>query len=118
VSLARKEADLQLNRYVMLVLRAGMYISFALLLIGVAIYLVFGGEVGSVLGPAEAIQSALNMEAQGWMSLGIICLIATPLAGVFAALVVFARAKEFRFAAVSLMVVGVVALAILVKLIA
>jgi uncharacterized membrane protein len=52
------------------------------------------------------------------MSLGVICLIATPLAGVLAALVVFARAKEFRFAAVSLMVVGVVALAILVKLIA
>jgi uncharacterized membrane protein len=102
----------------MLVLRAGMYISLALLSVGVILYLVDGGEVGSVLGPVEAIASALNLEAEGWMSLGIISLIMTPLAGVVAALAVFVRAKELRMVGVSLLVICVVALAILVKLIA
>jgi uncharacterized membrane protein len=95
-----------------------MYVSFSLLLIGVIIYLAFGGDVSGVLGLAEAIKSAINMEAQGWMSLGIICLIATPIAGVVAALLVCVKAKELRMAGISLLVIGVVALAILVKLIA
>jgi uncharacterized membrane protein len=116
--MARNNADRLLNRYVKMVLRAGMYTSFALLLVGVAIYLAYDGEVGSVLGIGDAIQSAINMEAQGWMSLGVICLIATPIAAVVAAMVVFLRAKELRMAGVSLLVLGVVVLAILVKLVA
>lgn len=118
MTMTRKEDDKLLGRSVTLVLRAGMYISFALLLVGVAIYLVVGGEVGSVLGPTDAIRSAVELEAQGWMSLGIICIIATPLAGVVAALFVFIRTKELRLAGVCLLVIGVVALATLVKLMA
>jgi uncharacterized membrane protein len=118
LSIPRKEANRLLNRNVMLVLRAGMYISIALLSVGVILYLANDGEVGSVLGPVEAIESALNMEAEGWMSLGIISLIMTPLAGVVIALAVFVRAKELRMVGVSLLVICVVALAILVKLIA
>jgi hypothetical protein len=65
--MARKDADRLLNRYVKMVLRAGMYISFALLLVGVAIYLAYDGEVGSVLG-IGMLSNLHNMEAQGWMS--------------------------------------------------
>jgi len=118
MSLTRRETDRLLMSYVKWALRAGMYVSFALLTVGVVIFLAFDGEAGSVLGPVDALESALNMEAQGWMSLGVICLILTPLAGVVAALTVFARSRELRMAGVSLLVIGVVALAILVKLIA
>ncbi len=116
--MTREASDKMLASYVKLVLRTGMYLSLALLLIGSAMYLALGGEVGSVLGPVEAIRSAMDMEAIGWLSLGIIFLILTPLAGVIAALLVFLKAKELRMAGVSLLVLGVVAMAILVKLVA
>jgi uncharacterized membrane protein len=115
--MTRQETDKLLLRYVKQALRFGMYVSFALLLIGVVIYLTLDGDAGKVLGPIDAIESALSLEAQGWLSLGIISLILTPLLGITAALVVFVRAKEQRMAGVALLVIGVVALAIMVKLI-
>ena len=117
MTMTRQETNKLLLRYVKRALRVGMYVSFALLMIGVVIYLALEGDVGKVLGPIEAIKSALSLEAQGWLSLGIISLILTPLLGIVAALVVFVRAKEQRMAGVALLVIGVVALAIMVKMI-
>ena len=117
MTMTRQETDKLLLRYVKWALRVGMYISFVLLSIGVVLYLVLEGDVGEVLGPIDAIESALSLEAQGWLSLGIISLILTPLLGIAAALVVFVHAKEQRMAGVALLVIGVVALAIMVKLI-
>ncbi len=117
MTMTRQETDKLLLRYVKQALRVGMYVSFVLLIIGVVLYLTLDGDVGKVLGPIDAIESALSLEAQGWLSLGIISLILTPLLGIAAALVVFVRAKEQRMAGVALLVIGVVALAIMVKLI-
>jgi len=117
LTMTRQETDKLLLRYVKQALLVGMYVSFGLLIIGVVIYLALEGDVGKVLGPIDAIESALNLEAQGWLSLGIISLILTPLLGIVAALVVFVRAKEQRMAGVALLVIGVVCLATMVKLI-
>lgn len=115
MTIARAEADWMLSRYVMLALRIGMYVSFVLLVLGVLGYLAFDGQVGFALMPWEALQSALRGEAIGLMSLGIVCLIATPLAGVATALLVFLRAREWNLVAVALAVLAVVILAIFVK---
>lgn len=102
----------------MLVLRTGMFVSFGLMALGIVMYLAYEGQVGIVLMPWEAVRSALMGEAQGFLSLGVLCLIVTPLTGVVAALLVFMRAREWEFAGVALAVMGVVGLAILVKLLA
>ena len=107
-----------LSRSIWLCLRLGMYLSFALLAIGIMLYLWQDGEAGSVLGPLEALEAMLRGEAMGFISAGILVLIATPLAGVLAALAVFAYAREWNFVGVSLAVLAVVALAILMKVFA
>jgi uncharacterized membrane protein len=95
-----------------------MAVSLALLVMGIGIYLVRGGEVGAALDPWQALLSLSRGEAAGFLSLGILALIATPLAGVVVALSVFIRSKEWRFVGVALAVLGVVALAIMVKVLA
>jgi uncharacterized membrane protein len=107
-----------LSRYVMLALRVGMYASLVLLALGTVIFLATGGQNVSALMPFEAVSSALRGEAIGFLSLGIFCLIATPLAGAMAALLAFLQAGERRMILVCLAVLGVVALAIIARTIA
>ena len=95
-----------------------MYLSFALLAVGTMLYLLQDGEAGSVLGPSEALEAMLMGEAMGFFSAGILVVIATPLAGVIAALAVFVHAREWNFVGVTLAVLAVVALAILTKVFA
>ncbi|MCU0861475.1 MAG: DUF1634 domain-containing protein [Methanomassiliicoccales archaeon] len=116
--ITRAQADQMLGNGLRLTLRAGMCVSMALLVLGIAMYLAFDGETGAALGPLQAIEAALAGEAIGFLSLGVLALIATPLAGVIVALGVFLRTHDRRFAGVALAVLGVVALAILVKVLA
>ena len=110
--------DLRLGRYVRLCLRSGMAASLVLLGLGTALSLAQGTGGGIALGPSEAWAALLRGEAVGLTSFGIMLIIATPLAGVVAALAVFLRAREWGFVWVALAVLGVVALAIAVKAVA
>lgn len=101
-----------LNRYVRLVLLAGMWVSVALIVLGLVMYafLPHGPEV--TLGPIEAIQAALAGDPVGVLDLGIMLLIATPLLRVITALLIFARGREWKFVAVSAIVLLVISIAI------
>jgi len=112
----RARADAQLSRYVKYALRGGMFVSLALLIMGLALFALSPSSGSTtVLGPLEAINSILNGEPLGVISLGILFLIATPLVGVIASLSVFLKAREWRFVLVALAVLAVALLAVLVK---
>jgi uncharacterized membrane protein len=104
----------QLNRCIRLVLLAGMTASVVLIVLGMVMYafLPHGTEV--TLDPIQALQAALSGDAVGVLDLGIMLLIATPLLRVVTALLVFIQGREWKFVAVSAIVLLVVAIAILI----
>lgn len=92
------------------------YAATALLAVGVALMLasgiapLSGGprlDVGSLIGDLASIQPA------GFLWLGLIVVIATPITRVAAAAVAFARAGEQRMVAVAVGIVAVIAVSIL-----
>jgi uncharacterized membrane protein len=104
-----------LNRRVRLVLVVGMWLSMLLLIAGLLWYAVAPSNGEIVLGPAQAINAILQGNPVGLISLGILCLIATPLVRVLTALAVFAQTREWKFVLVSALVLTIIAMAIFVK---
>ncbi|MGD1060692.1 MAG: DUF1634 domain-containing protein [Methanomassiliicoccales archaeon] len=94
-----------LNRNVRYVLLGGMVISLIMMFIGLIAY---------ALNPIEAIRQLLQGDPIGLLSLGIMLLIITPLARILVAMAEFAKGKEWRMVAVSLIVVAIVGIAILI----
>jgi uncharacterized membrane protein len=94
------------------ILRWGMVLSLVLMLLGLALGVVLGIEGASVV-PLEKIPSQLlELDPAAFLTLGIVLLIATPLARVVGALCVFIREGDRKFILVSLAVLLAVALAV------
>jgi uncharacterized membrane protein len=90
-----------------------MILSLALMLFGLALGIVAGVQEASVV-PLERIPSqVLELDPAAFLTLGIVMLIATPLARVVGALCVFLRERDRKFVLVSLAVLFSVALAVL-----
>jgi uncharacterized membrane protein len=95
------------------ILRWGMVLSLVLMLFGLTLGFVTGGQDASVV-PLEKIPGRLfELDPAAFLTLGIVLLIATPLARVFGALCVFLRERDRKFVLVSLAVLLSVALAVL-----
>ncbi|MHC1681156.1 MAG: DUF1634 domain-containing protein [Methanomassiliicoccales archaeon] len=95
------------------ILRWGMVLSLVLMLFGLALGIVTGVQEASVV-PLEKIPSKLlDLDPAAFLTLGIVLLIATPLARVLGALCVFIRERDRKFILVSLVVLLSVALAVL-----
>jgi uncharacterized membrane protein len=89
-----------------------MVLSLVLMLLGLALGVVLGIEGTSVV-PLEKIPSQLlELDPAAFLTLGIVLLIATPLARVVGALCVFIREGDRKFILVSLAVLLAVALAV------
>ena len=105
------EADRRLDRYVSMVLHAGMILSVAVMAIGLLMYALSPGPVDNI--PLDRLfQELMNGSAVAVISLGVLLLIITPLARVVAAALVFAVDREPRFVLTSLAVLAAIALAI------
>ena len=95
------------------ILRWGMILSLALMFFGLVLGIVTGSHEASVV-PLERIPSEiLEMDPAAFLTLGIVLLIATPLARVIGALCVFIRERDRKFVLVSLAVLLSVAMAVL-----
>ncbi len=103
-----------IERPIALVLMVGTILSVVLLLIGIAL-LVLGASHGAVrlLFPLEAIRSAASLHADGWLSLGILVLILTPVLRVIMAIGSFAWIRDWRYVVVSTVVLAAMAAALL-----
>jgi uncharacterized membrane protein len=114
----RRLTDAQVDRLVALILQIGIVLSSATVLAGGAYYLirhgtqmpryeVFHGEPSDLSTVAGVISGALRFQARGIVQLGILLLIATPVARVIVAALAFALQRDLTYVGVSLIVLAV-----------
>jgi len=94
-----------LNEIVHRVLVVGLLISTVLMLIGLVMdLLLYHTLPTTVFPPAEAIQRAISLRPSGFLSLGLLTLILTPLLRVVGSLLVFAWERDGRYVLVTALV--------------
>jgi uncharacterized membrane protein len=102
------------------VLRAGVLLAASVVGIGGALYLarhghevpaygVFHGEPGDLRSIGGTIADARQFSARGVIQLGLLLLIATPVARVIFALIGFTRQRDWMYVGVSLIVLALLA---------
>ncbi len=101
-------------------LRLGVYLSIALLVAGVVALLVAG--ISPLAGaprfdPTAIPADLVDLRPDGLLWLGLLVLVATPSVRVLAALVGYLRSNEPRMAAISLLILVVIAASIALALI-
>jgi uncharacterized membrane protein len=104
-----------------LTLRAGFYISFALMVAGLVWWL-FAGMPGGVQGSGGVVPFGRTFDelAAGnplaLLDLGVLALLATPAITVAAVTLAFSAARNWRFAALSLLIFAVLLLSVALSL--
>ncbi len=99
---ATSVVDERIERLVRRVLTAGLGLSAALLCAGFIIWAVRGGAMpATVPGPLSAARSLVALEPIGLFSYGLLVLILTPFVRVAGSIVIFLREHDWRFAAVT-----------------
>jgi uncharacterized membrane protein len=105
-------ADVQVEQIIGNLLRAGVLLAAAVVAIGGALFLaryggttrdyhVFRGEPEQLRSVAGVIRAAWTLDSAAIIQLGLIILLATPIARVAFSLVVFARQRDRLYIAVS-----------------
>ena len=112
--MARGSGSLDLNRVVRSVLLTGVVVSTSLIAVGLLLLLLIPAPHRSAVIPLrEAVRQALQLRPTPWLDLGIFVLMLTPIARVVAALILYARLRDWRYVVVSLTVLGILTLSIL-----
>lgn len=107
-----EQAKLDATLHKLLVI--GLALSVALILSGLAIALLTHQSVPvQVLPVGKVFCSVFNLEASGFLSLGLLVLIATPIVRVISSLVAFLFEKDWHFAGITLLVLITVMVSIL-----
>lgn len=102
-----------INRYIRIVLLAGMLSSVVTMIIGLLMFAFSEGPWDNVpLSLSGIIEGIGQGNPIAVIDLGILMLIATPLTRVITALVVFAFGRETKFVMVALVVLAVVTIAV------
>ncbi len=102
-----QEAEQQrdLNHIVHQVLIVGLVCSVVLLLTGVGLDVFRQHELPAViLSPVDAFQRALALRPSGFLALGLIVLVATPIVRVVGSFLVFLYERDWRYAAITAVV--------------
>jgi len=109
-------ANDHLDRSIARLLTAGTYLSVALLATGVVLMAVAGRSPlagGPAFDPSRLAGDLVALRPEGFLWLGLIAAIATPSVRVAASLLGYLRRSERTMAAVSLLILGVIALSVL-----
>jgi len=84
------------------VLMVGIGVSVALFLIGLGLDVAQHESLPeTTAGPAEALRQMLALHPSGFLSLGLMTLMTTPLAGVVGSIFVFLRQRDWLYAGVT-----------------
>jgi uncharacterized membrane protein len=103
-----------LNDAVHQILIIGLIISTALLVAGLIIELIRSGTLPeATLHPVEAIRQTLQLRSSGFLSLGLLVLLVTPVMRVIGSIIVFALEGDRRYALVTLTVLLVMTASVL-----
>ncbi len=104
-----------LNDAVHGILIVGLAISSALLVFGLALALLASQPPPTaLLSPAAAIQACLALQPAGFLSLGLIVLLITPITRVIGSVIVFAWERDWVYTVVTLTVLVVMVISIMV----
>ena len=110
--------DLRIEIIIGALLRTGVMLAAAVVIFGAVVYLarhghqvatygVFRGESESLTTVSGIIQGALHMSGSAIIQLGLLILIATPVARVAFSAVAFALEHDYLYVAITLFVLGV-----------
>ncbi len=99
-------------------LRAGVLVAAAVVVAGAAVYLarhgaerpdnkVFHGEPADLRSPSAIVRDAAGFSGRGVIQLGLLLLVATPVARVAFSVVGFARERDTTYVVLTLVVLGV-----------
>jgi uncharacterized membrane protein len=114
---AEPEGPYRVERVLGNLLRAGVTAAAAVVLAGGALYLarhgteptdlkVFHGEPAELRSPAGIVRSALEPRGRGLIQLGLLLLIATPVARVAFSVFAFARERDLTYVVLTLVVLA------------
>jgi len=110
--------DLRIEIIIGTLLRTGVLIAAAVVLLGGVLYLVrhghempqyatFRGEPESLKSPRDIAHGVLGMSARAIIQLGLLLLIATPVARVAFSAIAFAIERDYMYVVVTLMVLAI-----------
>ena len=110
--------DRKIEEWIGNLLRAGVLLAAAVVLLGAAIFLmhnghvrpnyhVFHGEPGDLENVPGIVRAAFHLHGRGIIQLGLLLLIATPIARVAFAAVAFALEKDRLYVYATLMVLAI-----------
>jgi len=110
--------DQQVEQTIGNLLRLGLIVAAVVVLVGAVIYLarhgseqpqyrVFHGEPADLRGISGIIHDALQFSGRGLIQLGLLLLLATPVARVAFSIVAFALQRDRLYVVVTLIVMGV-----------
>ena len=103
--------ETRLSRPLSRLLLAGLVLSIVLMLTGAVLAAIgTGGPVARESSLSRLPGALRGLEPGGFFDLGLLLLLATPIARVLALLVGFARHKAWSFSAISLLVLAILAL--------
>ena len=113
-----KLSDQQIERMIGALLRAGLIAAAAVVLLGAVVYVarhggerpdyrLFRGEPADLRSIAGIAHEALEWRSAGLIQLGLLILLATPVARVALSLVAFALQRDQLYVAVTVVVLGV-----------
>ncbi len=95
------------------VLNRGFQIGIFLLLAGLILAAIEGEPLSrTVAKPAEIVQAVSDLEADGVIDLAILWMITVPIIAAAAIVIAFLRAREWRYAVTTLLVLAVLAFSI------
>jgi uncharacterized membrane protein len=111
-------SDEQMDQILGSLLRIGVVISAAIVLVGGALYLmrhgaepcefhVFRGEPAQLRHPAGIVRAALEGDDRGVIALGLIALIATPIVRVAFSIGAFARQRDYLYVVLTTLVLAI-----------
>jgi uncharacterized membrane protein len=110
--------DDRVNRTIAVLLRAGVLTAASVVMVSAIWYhsqvmpsatgyQVFHGEPAELCSPTQTLHAALHGDPTAWMQLGLLILIATPLARVAFSVAAFATEHDWTYVAVTLIVLAV-----------
>ena len=111
-------SDRRIDDIIAGMLRAGVILSSAFVLGGGIWYLsqfgagtpdygTFHGEPATLRSVSGIVRGAVALDARSWIQLGLLLLIATPVARVFFSIFAFAAQRDRTYVAITLIVAGV-----------
>jgi uncharacterized membrane protein len=112
------QPDERMDRFLGALLRVGVAVSAAVVVAGAILYLArhgtdlrdfrtFRGEPPQLEHPAGVVRSALHGDDRGVIMLGLLALIATPIARVAASIGAFARQRDWLYVGLTTFVLAV-----------